>query len=87
MPFAAFDLHKQHLEAILLNADGSIRLRQRLPTNRAALVQFAQQHLSPAIPLAVEATFNTWAIVDLLTPFVQKNRRQQPAPHPRHRRS
>ena len=72
MPFAAFDLHKQHVEAVLLNDDGSLRLRQRILTNRAALVKFAQQHLSPTIPLAVEATFNTWAIVDLLTPFVQK---------------
>ena len=72
MPFAALDLHKQNVEAIVLNDDGSIRLRQRIPTNRVALVKFAQQHLSPAIPLAVEATFNTWAIVDLLTPFVQK---------------
>lgn len=72
MPFAAFDLHKQHVEAVLLNDGGSIHLRQRIPTKRDALIQFAQQHLSPAIPLAVEATFNTWAIVDLLTPFVQR---------------
>jgi len=72
MPFAAFDLHKQHVEAVILHEDGSVRLRQRIPTTHAALVKFAQQHLSPTIPLALEATFNTWAIVDLLTPFVQR---------------
>lgn len=36
------------------------------------IAQRGQQHLSPVIPLAVEATFNTWAIVDFLTPFVRK---------------
>ena len=72
MPFAALDLHKQEVEAVILNDDGAIRHRQRFPTTRAALVKFAQQHLGPGIAVAVEATFNTWPVVDILTPFVKE---------------
>ena len=70
MPFAALDLHKQAVEAVVLHDDGSLRHRQRFPTTRAALVAFAQKHLGPTIPVAVEATFNTWPVVDVLTPHV-----------------
>lgn len=72
MPFAALDLHLGHCEAVILADDGTILRRQRIPTRRADLLAFAQQHLSPAIPLAVEATFNTWPIVELLRPYVKE---------------
>jgi len=70
MPFAALDLHKLHIEAVLIADDGAVLHRQRFPTTRSHLLTFAKTHLSPAIPLAVEATFNTWPIVNLLEPFV-----------------
>jgi transposase len=72
MPFAALDLHQQHTEAVVLGDDGSILHRQRLATTRAALTTFARQHLGPTTPVAVEATFNTWPIVDLLTPLTRQ---------------
>jgi transposase len=70
MPFAALDLHARHIEAAVLDDAGNLVLRARIPTTREALTGFAQQHLSPRHAVAVEATFNTWPIVDLLTPLV-----------------
>ena len=72
MPFAALDLHQQHIEAVVLNDDGSLACRPRFSTNREALLAFAQHRLGPTTVLAVEATFNTWPIVDLLTPWVAR---------------
>jgi transposase len=70
MPFAALDLHKRQIEAATFDDAGQLVHRQRLDTSREALLAFAQKHLSPQHHVALEATFNTWAIVDLLQPFV-----------------
>lgn len=72
MPFAAFDLHKKMVEAILLSDSGSVELRLRFPTNRAELLKFGKKHLTKNHILAVEATFNTWPVVELITPFVKE---------------
>ncbi len=70
MPFAALDLHRREIEAATFDDDGRLTHRERLATSAPAIAAFAQAHLSPLHHLVVEATFNTWAIVDLLKPFV-----------------
>lgn len=70
MPFAALDLHKKEIEAVVLDDAGRITHRQRFPCTAAALTAFAQRHLTPQHHLAMEATFNTWAVADLLGPHV-----------------
>jgi len=70
MPFAALDLHKKIVEAVLLDDDGAPAWRGRFPATRPALENFARAHLSPQHRLALEATTNTWAVVALLEPFV-----------------
>ena len=57
MPFAAFDLHKKMVEAILLSDSGSVELRLRFPTTRAELLKFGKKHLTKNHILAVEATY------------------------------
>lgn len=69
MPFAALDLHRREVEAVLLSDAGSILHRQRFPATREALENFARRHLSPQHRVALEATTNTWAVADLLRPF------------------
>ncbi|MBK9169631.1 MAG: IS110 family transposase [Bryobacterales bacterium] len=69
MPFVGLDLHKKSVEAVILADDGRILHRDRFPTTRAALQAFARRHLSPDHRVAVEATFNTWPVVDVLEPF------------------
>ena len=70
MPFAAFDLHKKEVEAVILSDLGELTHRERFPTTRAALLDFAKRKLTTDTQLALEATTNTWPVVELLRPFV-----------------
>jgi len=70
MSFAALDLHKRIVEAVILDHEGNILRRDRFPATREALTEFARKHLSAETLLAVEATTNTWAVVELLEPYV-----------------
>ena len=72
MPFAAFDLHKQHTQAIIVSDAGDALVSQRFPTTRDALVDFAKQHLTKDCILAMESTFNTWPVAELMAPFVKE---------------
>jgi transposase len=69
MRFAGLDLHKQEIEAAVLDERGAVVHRQRFPCRREALEAFARAHLKDA-RVAVEATFHTWPIVALLEPLV-----------------
>lgn len=70
MPFAAFDLHKKEVEAVILSDLGEVTHRERFPTTRDALLDFAKRQLTPTTHLALEATTNTWPVVELLRPYV-----------------
>jgi transposase len=70
MPFAAFDLHKREIEAAVFDDTGRTTCRQRFPSTGEAIVAFAKRYLSPLHKIVMEATFNTWAVADLLRPLV-----------------
>ena len=70
MPFAAFDIHLKSVEAVLTDDAGTIQLRRNFPATREALEHFAGRHLTPQHQVALEATFDTWAIAAVLEPFV-----------------
>jgi transposase len=70
MPFAALDLHQAESEAVLVDDSGRLTRRLRFPATREAITAFAQRYLSPEHWVAMEATFNTWVVVDLIQPFV-----------------
>lgn len=72
MPFAALDLHKKQIQAATFDDQGNPVYRGRFPATRQALESFARNHLSATHKVALEATFNTWAIVSLLQPFVEE---------------
>lgn len=69
MPFAGLDVHKKEIAAVIVDESGAVRLRDRLPSRREALEEFARRHLRDC-RVALEATTNTWAIVGILTPLV-----------------
>ena len=69
MPFAAFDLHKKVVEAIILDDDGAPLLRDRFPATGEDILAFAKKHLTKKHHIAIEATTNTWPVVALLEPF------------------
>lgn len=70
MPFAALDLHRKMTEAVVTDDSGRVVHRDRFETTREALMLFARRHLTRQHSLAIEATLNTWAVAELLAPFV-----------------
>lgn len=70
MRFVGLDLHKRTLEVCILDAMGKVLARHSIPCERKTLEVFARDHLDPADRLAVEATTDTWAVADILHPFV-----------------
>jgi len=70
MPIAGLDVHKQVVEACVLDEHGKVRTRQRFACTRESLEAFARRHLDPQSRVVLEATTNTWAIVDVLRPLV-----------------
>ncbi|HEX4227672.1 MAG TPA: IS110 family transposase [Bryobacteraceae bacterium] len=71
MLFAALDVHKKEIEAVLLNEAGQVQLRQRLATDRETLEAFARRHLRD-YAVALEATTNCWAIAHILQPLCRE---------------
>ena len=70
MPFAGLDIHKRIVQAVLIADDGAILRRERFDCTRDELTRFAQQHLGEHYRVALEATTNTWSVVDALRPLV-----------------
>jgi transposase len=70
--YVGLDVHKRVVQACALAADGEVLFEKRFDLSPMTLVEFAQAQLRPTDRVALEATTNTWAIVDLLTPFVEQ---------------
>lgn len=70
--FVGCDLHKQQITFCILDAEGTVLQRGRIATTREAIQAFAQNELRPTDEVALEATTNTWAVVDLIEPHVAR---------------
>jgi len=70
MPFVGLDVHKREVEAAIVGEDGALQLRSRFPATRKAVQEFAASFLHATDHVALEATINTWGMVDLLRPHV-----------------
>jgi transposase len=68
--FVGLDVHKQFVEACILDDQGKALFRGRADCDRKALERFACKRLKKTDRLALEATTNTWPIVEILRPFV-----------------
>lgn len=64
------DVHKAVVEAAIIDSGGAVVRRERFPCTSPALEQFARRYLHPEDRVALEATTNSWAVVDLLAPHV-----------------
>jgi transposase len=72
MPFAGLDVHKREVEAAIIDDNGRILHRERFACTREQLIRFATRRIGPKTAVALEATTNTWAIVDILQPLVKE---------------
>jgi len=68
--YVGLDVHREVLQACILDAQGRCLERHRFDLTRANLEAFIHERLGPQDRVALEATTNTWAVVDLLEPHV-----------------
>ena len=66
------DVHRQNVEVAIVDAHGRLLHRFTVPCTRAALTEFARDHLLATDEAALEATGNAWAVARLLEPFVAR---------------
>ena len=70
--FVGLDLARATVQVAILDEHGHQLRNQKLPLRREELERFIPATLEPTDEVAVEATGNTWAVVDLLTPHVAR---------------
>lgn len=70
--YIGLDIHKDVVEYCILDAAGKKLDGGRIMCEHSVLVNFAKNVLTSGDFLAMEATTNTWSIVDILEPFVAK---------------
>lgn len=70
MRFIGLDLHKRSVEVCILCERGNVISRHSVDCERYSLQEFARDFLEPTDKVAVEATTNTWAVAEILRPFV-----------------
>jgi transposase len=70
--YVGLDVHRKSVSACIRDADDSIVMEGSFECTREGLRAFAGQHLRPEDRLALEATFHSWPIVDVLAPFVSQ---------------
>jgi transposase len=70
--FVGCDVHKRTAVFTMLLQDGSSCGTYTVPVTREALTGFAERQLSMEDRLAMEATTNTWAVAELLRPYVNE---------------
>lgn len=72
MRFIGLDVHKRETEACVIDQAGDVLHRQRFATTREALEAFARHQLGPDTAVALEATTNTWGVIEILAPFCDR---------------
>jgi len=70
--FIGCDIHRREAQLAFLDERGVPVGQFRIPATAAALTAFARDHFRPDDRLALEATFHTWAVVELLRPFLEE---------------
>jgi transposase len=68
--YVGLDVHKEVVQACVLDQDGRWLESRRLPCTKESLEAFARERLRAEDRVALEATTNTWAVVALLRPHV-----------------
>jgi len=64
------DIHKEMAVSCIVDEKGKVVQRQRCRCTREELEQFCRRYFQPSDKVALEATTNTWAVVEILKPFV-----------------
>ena len=69
MKFVGLDIHKRVVQACILDEAGAQQAMRRFDLSVQSLVKFAEEELGADCAVALEATTNTWAVVDIIEPY------------------
>jgi transposase len=70
--FFGLDVHKDVVQICGLDANGKELMNRQIPCTRESLLAWARGSLRPEDHMALEATTNSWAVVELVQPFVSR---------------
>jgi transposase len=70
--YVGLDVHRKEAVVCILDAAGQRLFSGSVACTRAALEQFARERLTAEDQLALEATFNSWSVAEVLHPFVAR---------------
>lgn len=70
--YVGLDVHKHFIEACVIDRKGKVLARHRVDCLRERILLFAEERLKRTDRVALEATTNTWAVVELLRPHVKQ---------------
>ena len=70
--YAGLDVHREVLVACIIDSDGHCLERHRIELSRSNLERFARERLRRDDSVALEATTNTWAVVEVIEPYVER---------------
>ncbi len=70
--FVGCDVHKRTAVFTILLENGAVEANYTVTVTRETLREFAQRQLSAGDRPVMEATTNTWAVTELLRPYVQE---------------
>jgi transposase len=69
MRYIGLDVHKRIVQVCIVNEAGEVLQVLRFELTVDTLVAFAKKYLDDDCAVALEASTNTWAVVDVLTPY------------------
>ncbi len=72
MHYIGLDVHKRVVEACIIDNEGTVIKRMRFATTHDEFKKFLTEHASAEDHIALEATTNSWGVLDILEPYVEK---------------
>lgn len=72
MRYVGLDVHKRIVRVCILDESGQQQHGFDVACTHDALEAFCDQHLRPDDHVVLEATSNTWAVVDIVTPYAAR---------------
>lgn len=70
MRYVGLDVHKRTVRVCVVDQRGRYLMGMSVPCERDRLRSFCIDHLEPDDQVGLEATTNTWAVVDIISPHV-----------------
>jgi transposase len=70
--YVGLDVHKRTIAACLLDSEGKTVGRTTFDCTRTEIAKFAEEQLEGSDVVTLEATTNSWAVAEILEPYVER---------------